>query len=110
MGSCIIRLCDVTGLLGVREIGRLFTVEVITASVSEEFEVPRFDGKHGALFIAAFIHGAIVFPVQVRAFEHYAAAVSTFVTLAPAEFQLRTHIVLPEVDQVKSAELAYAFL
>ena len=110
MGSRIIRPCGVACLLDVREIGRPFTVEVITASVSEEFDVPRFDGEYGALFIAAFIYGAAVIPVQVRTLEHYAAAVSASVTLAPAEFQLGAHIVLPEVDQVKSAELAYAFL
>src|SRR3990167_5109991 len=58
MGSRIIRPCGVAGLLDVREIGRPFTVEVITASVSEEFDVPRFDGEYGALFMNAAINSA----------------------------------------------------
>lgn len=92
------------------EIWRLFAVKIITAPVSEEFDVLGFYGKHGTLFIAAVVYGAVVFPVQVGASEHYAAAISTPVALAPAESKPCAHIALAEVDQIKSAEFAYAFL
>lgn len=78
--------------------------------MSEEFEVPRLNGERGALFIAAFIYGAVVFSVQVGTSEHYAAAISTSVAFTPAKSELSTHVVILEIDQVKPAELTYAFL
>lgn len=93
----------------VLEVGWFFTLKVITAPVSEELEVSGFYWEDGALFITTFVYRAIVFSSQMGASEHYTAAISAFVALAPAQGKLCADIALSEMYQVESAELAYTF-